>query len=136
MLSFALERRVNWRKMKTLLFIASIVLSVACINATSDLVDETITTWGLVEGNINESIHIDSTLRQEIFIYPNVSALIMIGLLLFDINYWSFILLLTNRIGSWNQPSKFKASHIWITALFHGQFIFLREGLVIDSSKF
>lgn len=59
--------------MKTLLFVASIVMSVAWINATSDSVDETITTWGNVDGDVTESIHIDSTLKQEIFIYPNVS---------------------------------------------------------------
>lgn len=64
--------------MRILFIIVSIVLSVAYINATSDLVDENITTWGNVDGNVTESIHIDSTMRQEVFIYPMVGCTVSV----------------------------------------------------------
>lgn len=59
--------------MKTVFVIATILLSVVYINATNDLADEHITTWGNVQGNATELIHIESTMRQEFFVYPTVS---------------------------------------------------------------
>lgn len=63
--------------MKTLFIVASFLLSIAYINATNDWVDETITTWGNVEGNFTESIHIDSTMKQEFLIYPMVGCTVI-----------------------------------------------------------